>query len=143
MPAIVLAHFFGRRRAVVAFSEHPAAMRLAQAILFVNDAARMQAFYEQLGLKVVDGDAKDGFVRLADSSGGAVLAIHQAQAAGPGGAPRFDTWTKLCFHVEDVAAERGQLVARGVTAREIHSYGSITYCDFVDPEGNIFQLTTR
>jgi predicted enzyme related to lactoylglutathione lyase len=92
---------------------------------------------------VVDGDAKTGFVRLADPTGGAVLAIHQAEAAGPGGAPRIDTWTKLCFHVDDVAAERVQFVARGVTAREIHTYGAITFCDFVDPEGNVFQLTTR
>ncbi|HUS27258.1 MAG TPA: VOC family protein [Kofleriaceae bacterium] len=118
-------------------------MQLAQAILFVNDAVRMQAFYEQLGLKVVDGDAKTGFVRLADSTGGAVLAIHHTPAAGPGGAPRIDTWTKLCFRVEDVAAERAQLVARGVTAREIHTFGSVSFCDFVDPEGNVFQLTTR
>jgi predicted enzyme related to lactoylglutathione lyase len=54
-----------------------------------------------------------------------------------------DTWTKLCFHVDDVAAARADLVARGVIAREIHTYGTITYCDFIDPEGNIFQLTTR
>lgn len=118
-------------------------MQLAQAILFVHDAARMQAFYEQLGLKVVDGDAKDGFVRMADPGGGAVLAIHHTKAIGPNTTPRFDTAIKLCFHVADVAAERGQLVARGVTAREIHSFGDISYCDFVDPEGNIFQLTTR
>jgi catechol 2,3-dioxygenase-like lactoylglutathione lyase family enzyme len=118
-------------------------MELCQAILFVNDAARMQAFYEQLGLKVVDGDATSGFVRLADASGGAVLAIHHTKAVGPGGSPRIDSCTKLCFHVADVAVERAQLVAQGVTARELHTYGSVTFCDFIDPEGNIFQLTTR
>jgi catechol 2,3-dioxygenase-like lactoylglutathione lyase family enzyme len=118
-------------------------VKLSQAILFVHDAARMQAFYEQLGLRVVDGDAKDGFVRMADAGGGAVLAIHHTKAIGPNTAPRMDTAIKLCFHVDDVAAERGQLVARGVTAREIHSFEGVSYCDFVDPEGNIFQLTTR
>jgi catechol 2,3-dioxygenase-like lactoylglutathione lyase family enzyme len=118
-------------------------MQLSQAILFVHDALRMQTFYEGLGLRVQDGDAKSGFVRLADPGGGAVLAIHQADAAGPGDPERVDTWTKLCFHVDDVEAERAKLVARGVTAREIHTYGTIKYCDFIDPEGNIFQLTTR
>lgn len=120
-----------------------AGMQLAQAILFVHDAVKMQAFYEHLGLAVVDGDAASGLVRLADASGGAVLALHHTAAIGPGGTPRLDVPTKLCFHVANVAAQRAQLVARGVTAREIHSYGSVTYCDFVDPEGNVFQLTSR
>ncbi|HTL35557.1 MAG TPA: VOC family protein [Kofleriaceae bacterium] len=118
-------------------------MQLSQAILFVHDAARMQAFYEQLGLRAIEGDAASGFLRMADPGGGAVLAIHFTKAIGPNTSPRMDTAIKLCFHVDDVVAERAQLVARGVTAREIHTYGDASYCDFVDPEGNIFQLTTR
>jgi len=77
-------------------------MKLGQAIMFVNDTARMQAFYEGLGLRVVDGDAADGFVRLADPAGGAVLALHASKAAGRGGPPRTDTWVKLCFQVGDI-----------------------------------------
>ena len=77
-------------------------MKLAQAMVFVHDAAKMQAFYEGLGLRVVDGDASSGFVRLADPAGGAVLALHATKAIGPGGPPRVDTPTKLCFHVEDL-----------------------------------------
>jgi predicted enzyme related to lactoylglutathione lyase len=103
----------------------------------------MQAFYERLGLTVVDGAAADGFVRLADSSGGAVLALHYTKAVGPGGPPREDCSTKLCFHVDDLDAARAELVARGVRVRDTHRFGSISYCDAIDPEGNIFQLTTR
>jgi catechol 2,3-dioxygenase-like lactoylglutathione lyase family enzyme len=118
-------------------------MQLAQAILFVHDTAKMLAFYEHLGLAIVEGDAASGFVRLANATGGAVLALHHTAALGPNGTPRLDVPTKLCFHVDDVAAHRAQLVAQGVTAREVHTHGSVTYCDFVDPEGNVFQLTTR
>jgi catechol 2,3-dioxygenase-like lactoylglutathione lyase family enzyme len=118
-------------------------MKLGQAMVFVHDAARMQAFYESLGMQVVDGDAASGFVRLADPAGGAVLAIHATKAAGPGGAPRTDTWIKLCFLVDDVDRERETLVGRGVTMREIHRWEGIAFCDGVDPEGNIFQITTR
>lgn len=118
-------------------------MKLGQAMVFVHDAARMQAFYASLGMQVVDGDAASGFVRLADPAGGAVLAIHATKAAGAGGAPRVDTWIKLCFLVDDVDREREALVGRGVTMREIHRWEGIAFCDGVDPEGNIFQITTR
>ena len=118
-------------------------MKLAQAILFVNDAVQMQAFYEGLGLRVIDGDAADGFVRLADAGGGAALALHSSKAVGPGGAPRTDTCIKLCFQVEDLDRERVALVARGVTMRDLHRFEGIAFCDGIDPEGNIFQNTTR
>ncbi|CAN5903140.1 hypothetical protein BH11MYX2_BH11MYX2_22520 [soil metagenome] len=72
-------------------------MRLGQAMLFVHDAARMEAFYREVfGLAVVDGSAADGFVRLADPSGGAVLALHYTKYVGPSTGPRRDACTKLC-----------------------------------------------
>ncbi|HET9989885.1 MAG TPA: VOC family protein [Kofleriaceae bacterium] len=118
-------------------------MKLGQAMIFVNDTGRMQAFYEALGLHVIDGDAADGFVRLADPAGGAILALHATKAADPGGPPRVDTAIKLCFQIDDVDRERAVLVARGVTMRDVHRFESIEFCDGIDPEGNIFQITTR
>ncbi len=118
-------------------------MRLSQVILFVHDAPRMQAFYEQLGLAVVDGDAASGFVRLADARGGAVLALHATAAVGPPTGPRHDSALKPCFHVDDAEAARAALVARGATMREVRRFGTVAICDGIDPEGNIFQLTTR
>jgi catechol 2,3-dioxygenase-like lactoylglutathione lyase family enzyme len=122
-------------------------MKLGQAILFVHDTAQMQAFYEGLGLRVVDGDAASGFVRLADPAGGAILALHFTKVIGPaigtGRPPRVDTAIKLCFDVDDADRERTALVARGVTMRDLHRFEDIAFCDGIDPEGNIFQITTR
>lgn len=118
-------------------------MKLGQAMVFVHDAAKMQAFYEGLGLRVVDGDAASGFVRLADPGGGAVLALHATEAIGPGGPARSDVPTKLCFEVDDAEREREALVARGVAMRDLQRWEGLAFCDGVDPEGNIFQIATR
>jgi catechol 2,3-dioxygenase-like lactoylglutathione lyase family enzyme len=122
-------------------------MRLCQVILFVHDAERMQRFYEAVvGLRVVDGAAADGFVRLADPDGGGVLALHATAAVGAPAvppAPRVDTAIKPCFHVDDVAAARALVIAHGAQARDVHRFGAVAFCDVVDPEGNIFQLTSR
>jgi catechol 2,3-dioxygenase-like lactoylglutathione lyase family enzyme len=118
-------------------------VQLAQLILFVHDAPLMQAFYERLGLIVADGDAAKGFVRLRDPAGGAVLALHYTRAIGPPQGPRVDTAMKPCFHVDDVDLARAALIAEGATMRDIHRYEGIAFCDGVDPEGNIFQVTTR
>jgi predicted enzyme related to lactoylglutathione lyase len=119
-------------------------MRLGQAILFDHDASRMHAFYTQtFGLHVVDGDAASGFVRLADPAGGATLAIHATKAVGPPTGPRRDTCVKLCFHVDDIDSGRTVLAAAGASPGEIRRYEGIAFCDAIDPEGNIIQITTR
>ncbi|HEY1546609.1 MAG TPA: VOC family protein [Kofleriaceae bacterium] len=118
-------------------------MQLSQVILFVHDTARVMAFYSQLGLVVIDGDSASGFVRMRDPSGGAVLALHYTRAIGPPAGPRVDTAMKPCFHVDDIDVARAELIARGVTMRDVHRFETIAFCDGIDPEGNIFQLTTR
>lgn len=116
---------------------------MAQTILFVDDVPRMQAFYGgTLGLPVTSEEP--GWVQL--DAGAVVFALHAIPRgpALPEPAPeRADANLKLCFHVDDVDGERGRLVAAGVRMREIHRYGGIAFCDGVDPEGNIFQITTR
>ena len=120
-------------------------MRLAHALIFVADLPRMQAFYAGvLGLPVLD--ASPGFVRL--DAGGAVVALHAIppEVAGPVADPpvaREDTCLKLGFHVDDVDAERARLVAAGVTMRDPVRFGALAFCDGLDPEGNVFQITTR
>jgi catechol 2,3-dioxygenase-like lactoylglutathione lyase family enzyme len=116
---------------------------MGQAILFVADVTRMQAFYQGvLGLSVLT--AEPGWVRL--DAGGVVLALH---AIPPGPKPpepppeRVDACTKLCFHVDDIEAARAALVAAGVRMRKMNQYGDVAFCDGIDPEGNIFQITTR
>lgn len=114
-------------------------MRLAQAILFVNDLSRMKAFYSALlGLAVIE--ETDGYVRL--DAGGGVVMLHAIREP-PSPTPRQDSFLKLAFHADDVIAVRAALLAQGVQMRDPHSFGAATFCDGVDPEGNIFQITTR
>ncbi len=118
-------------------------MKLAQAIVFVADVPRMQAFYVgTLGLTVMS--AEPGWVRL--DAGGVVLGLHAIRGLPAVAEPapvRDQACTKLCFHADDVAATRERLIAAGVRMHEVHVYGALTFCDGVDPEGNVFQITTR
>jgi hypothetical protein len=56
---------------------------------------------------------------------------------------REGTPIKLAFHADDPEAERARLVARGVTMRDVHRFGDVVFCDGIDPEGNVFQITSR
>jgi catechol 2,3-dioxygenase-like lactoylglutathione lyase family enzyme len=118
-------------------------MRMAQSIVFVEDVARMQAFYQGvLGLAVIT--AEPGWVRL--DAGGVVVALHAIRPGPKQPGPvreRLDSYIKLCFHVDDVDGTRATLVAAGVRMRDVHRHGDAAFCDGVDPEGNIFQITTR
>ena len=122
------------------------AVQLAQAILFVDDIDAMSDFYvERFDLRVIHQEP--GYIRL--DSGGSVLALHtlrRPDGAPPPAAPptpRTGGAIKLCFRVEDLEHERARLAAAGVVMREIHRYSDVAFCDGVDPEGNVFQLTTR
>src|SRR5262245_33009833 len=115
-------------------------MKLAQAILFVEDMPRMKAFYGSvLGLPVLEDGAE--FARLG--GGGCVLALHSLPPVTKKFFERNDSYIKLCFHSDDVAKARADLVARGVPMRDLHQYGAATFCDGIDPEGNVFQITSR
>lgn len=116
---------------------------MTQSIVFVEDVARMQAFYQGvLGLGVIT--AEPGWVRL--DAGGVVLALHAIRPGPKQPEPppeRADSHIKLCFRVDDVDAAHAALVAAGVRMREVHHHGDVAYCDGIDPEGNVFQITTR
>jgi catechol 2,3-dioxygenase-like lactoylglutathione lyase family enzyme len=118
-------------------------MRMAQTIVFVTDVARMQAFYQgTLGLPVIA--AEPGWVQL--DAGGVIFALHAIRSGSklPDPPPeRVDSPIKLCFHVDDVDAARTALVTAGVRMRDVHRYGGVAFCDGIDPEGNVFQITTR
>ncbi|MFN0252298.1 MAG: VOC family protein [Kofleriaceae bacterium] len=119
-------------------------MQLARAIVFVADVERMQAFYTgSLGLAVIDSEP--GYVQLA--AGTCVLALHAippAYASTIASPPveREDGVVKLAFRVGDIDGERARLVGLGVTMREVQHWVGIAFCDGIDPEGNVFQLTT-
>lgn len=120
-------------------------MRLAQVILFTEDVPRLAAFYrDAIGLPELDGSAASGFLRL--DAGACALALHALSPATPPRdepAPRLDSWIKVCFHVDDIDGARAALVARGAAMRDVHRYEGVAFCDGVDPDGNVFQITTR
>jgi catechol 2,3-dioxygenase-like lactoylglutathione lyase family enzyme len=117
-------------------------MKLAQLILFSGDVARLRDFYVgALGLTVLTEEP--GWIRL--DAGGPVLALHalRGEPAATRAAPREDSYWKPCFHAEDVEAARAALIARGTTMRELRRFGDVVYCDGLDPDGNVFQITSR
>jgi len=116
---------------------------MAQTIVFVEDVERMQAFYQAtLGLPVIT--AEPGWVQL--DAGGVIFALHAIKPGPKLPEPppeRVDSCIKLCFHVDDVDTARAALVGSGVRMREVHRYAGVAFCDGIDPEGNVFQITTR
>jgi catechol 2,3-dioxygenase-like lactoylglutathione lyase family enzyme len=124
-------------------------MKLALAIVFAKDVSRLRAFYETiLGLPVIEATPAGDWVRL--DAGGAGLALHaiprpiaaRIVVEDPPRA-REGTPIKLAFRADDPEAERARLVAQGVTMREPRRFGEVVFCDGIDPEGNVFQITNR
>jgi catechol 2,3-dioxygenase-like lactoylglutathione lyase family enzyme len=115
-------------------------MRLGKLILFVADVPKMVAFYRDvLGLSVVHDEP--GWVVL--DAGGTQVAIHEMRGEPPSdGSRRADCYLKHVFHVEDLAAARARLQAAGVALDPVHTYDGRSFCNAIDPEGNVFQLAT-
>jgi catechol 2,3-dioxygenase-like lactoylglutathione lyase family enzyme len=120
------------------------AMKLGQVMVFAKDLERLRRFYAGgFGLTAVEDAA--GWVRFA--AGSAFFALHALpdeiarciEIAEPP-APRAETAIKFTFHVDDVDATRAHLAAHGAVMREPRTWGGRTYCDGVDPEGNVFQI---
>ncbi len=117
-------------------------MQVAQIVLFTRDVPRLQAFYGGiLDMPVIS--AEQGWVRL---DAGVVLALHAIPAhipLEPDDRERSDVPVKICFYVDDVAEVRAKLLAANVAMRELRSYAGIDFCDGLDPDGNVFQITGR
>jgi catechol-2,3-dioxygenase len=118
---------------------------MSRVILFVADTKRMTEFYRDvIGLGVRDGDGTE-FVIL--DAGGCQLCLHQIPnkylEQTRNDAPREDSYVKFVFQAEDIEADREELLRKGARMKKIVRFGSIAFCDGSDPEGNIFQISTR
>lgn len=113
------------------------------AVVFVADVARVADFYRGLfAMRTLEGDGRytvlerDGFQ----------LTIHGLRGAPPPpGGVREDTYIKLCFPVDSIAAVRGIAATLGGEVwppdREWESESrGFRACDGRDPEGNVFQV---
>lgn len=109
-------------------------------ILFVKDVPACAAFYRDvLGLQPTD-HADAGWVPF--DAGGCALALHKAT---PGKRPSDGTRSvQIVFKVSDVVATRDALIAKGVAMGKLWDVdGEFAFCDGADPEGNLFQISSR
>ena len=118
---------------------------VSRIILFVDDIEEMSAFYGGvLGLDKLPGDDM-GFVCLA--AGRCEICLHvlpdQYRSEGGEYPKREDTYVKFVFRSDDVERDRNYLIDNGLRMNEIVRYGEIDLCDGADPEGNIFQISSR
>src|SRR3954447_11505927 len=105
-----------------------------------QDFARAEAFYgDVLGL--------ERSVRYGDmparefETGNLTIAVLQSDAFGIRFAPHSHP---IAFHVEDVAAARADLEAKGVTfAADTMDTGVCHMAHFRDPDGNVLMLHSR
>ena len=120
------------------------AVQVKGPIVFANDMAKMTAFYRDVvGLTYEENTHRDDeFVTFID--GGNTFALHAAlphqRATVPNPpAVRWNAATKVVFRVDDLKKHHDELVAHGLNT----VWGSVEdrLVDFVDPEGNVFQLT--
>ncbi len=118
---------------------------VSRIILFVDDIDAMSAFYGGvLGLDKLPGGTED-FVSF--SGGGCEVCLHtlseQYRSEGGEYPKREDSYVKFVFRYDDFERDRKYLVDNGLRMNEIVRYGEINLCDGADPEGTIFQISSR
>jgi predicted enzyme related to lactoylglutathione lyase len=123
-------------------------MRLGCAMTYVKDFARMKEFYSKmLGTKPINKEWTDSWAEF--DAEGARFALHAIPAEIAQGIeistppkPRERGSIKLIFRVEDVGAERARLESLGITVLNRPWQDPAESCEGIDPEGNIFQISS-
>jgi catechol 2,3-dioxygenase-like lactoylglutathione lyase family enzyme len=112
--------------------------QLSRVMLFISDVPKIAAFYRDvLGLTPI-GEITAEWVEL--EAGSCTIALHHApKPLSERGQPS----AKIVFGVKDVRAGKALLESRGVKMGEIYSFDGIDICDGLDPEGNLFQISSR
>ncbi len=120
----------------------------AAAVIYVTSLESMSRFYAELfGLRAAE--SADGYcVLVSDSVKLSLVAAPDARRTMPLERPprrRVNTPIKLAFEVADIALARATAASLGgqidASAAE-WSFGGLTHCDGVDPEGNVIQLVS-
>jgi catechol 2,3-dioxygenase-like lactoylglutathione lyase family enzyme len=114
--------------------------RLNRVILFVKHMDECAKFYRDvLGLQP-HGYADEGWKTF--DAGGTFVSLHKHSGSNPRG--RRPKHVQLVFKVDDVAATRAELIAKGAELDEIVvPEPSFSFCNGRDPEGNWFQVSSR
>jgi predicted enzyme related to lactoylglutathione lyase len=126
-------------------------LKLFRTVLFVKNVSVMARFYRDvLGLSSV-ADSDDNW--QVYSAGGFEVALHQIPkpwcdeiVITDPPTPREESPHKLIFLVDDLVAARDELIERGAHIMDnkfLNPSGQLLRCDFLDPEGNVFQVTSE
>lgn len=123
-------------------------MQLHGAMLFVKDLEEMKRFYGQV-LGVEPANQKSTNEWAVFDTGGIRFALHaipgdiaqNIEIASPP-EPRESGAVKLIFAVKDVEGARERLESLGIQTVRRPWQQPGEACDAVDPEGNIFQLSS-
>jgi predicted enzyme related to lactoylglutathione lyase len=118
----------------------------AAAVVFVDDVARLAAFYQALAnMTMLQADRKHAVLEIP----GLQLTIHALHRSGSGTASsvqvRETAHIKLCFPVDSIARARTTAAGFGGevwSANKEWEAGDRGFraCDGRDPEGNVFQV---
>ena len=123
-------------------------MRLGCAMLYVKDLPRMKEFYsEMLESRPINKEWTDSWAEF--DTGGARFALHAIPAEIAQGIeissppkPREGNPIKLIFRVEDVGAEQARLESLGIQTLNRAWQNPAESCEGIDPEGNVFQISS-
>ena len=113
-------------------------------VLYVDDSERCgRVWVEQVGMVEKKRVEVAGFtipqVGFADQSFSLELVPRALMKDNPDG---LDLATpSMCFHVDDLEATRGALVARGVNVTVVGDHHGMQNFAFSDPEGRWFAVT--
>jgi catechol-2,3-dioxygenase len=110
-------------------------LEIRRLILFTPNLPALTVFYQDvLALDVINRER--GWVEF--DSGGCTLALHAGKSRVGDRPP------KIVFYAADVAATRDALIKRGLAnAGTVTSAGVFDMCDCKDPDGNVFQISSR
>jgi predicted enzyme related to lactoylglutathione lyase len=117
-------------------------VKLGQLILFTGDVCRLADFYRDV-LGLAELETEPGWCVL--DAGGVKLALHSippevAGAVSTPPAKREDSYWKPTFLIDDLDATLARLAAHGVAMSAPRTFGTRTFSDGMDPDGNVFQL---
>ncbi|MBA4293090.1 hypothetical protein C0431_08970 [bacterium] len=110
-------------------------MRIGRVVLFVDDVAGLAEFYQRcFGMEIVSKEK--GWIEL--DGRGCNLGLHAAKGADGEGSN-----AKICWLTGDVLGEKERLEDLGVKFVREFEWEGMRFADFVDPAGNVVQITDR
>jgi catechol 2,3-dioxygenase-like lactoylglutathione lyase family enzyme len=115
---------------------------ISRIIIFVSNLEKMRDFYQTaFGLERLDDGSAEGFITL--NAGACQISLHELPGEPESAEACEDSYIKFVFGSGNIEADRLFLEKHGARMRKTIRCGEIEFCDGLDPEGNVFQISTR